>query len=81
MVGLGSTFCADKAPADVDVFVVLDPPARGEMVGADDAVAGEHNAARRHAQVCGMIGHWAAHASHQAACRQTPEGSQLQPHT
>lgn len=62
------TFGADEAPADVDVFVVLDAAARREMVWADDAVVGEHYAARRHAQVIGMIGHRAANASDQTTC-------------
>ena len=34
------TFSADETPTDVDMLVVLDPPARGEVVGAQDAVIG-----------------------------------------
>lgn len=64
------TFSADEAPADVDVLVVLDPAARREVVGTDDAVVGEDDAARRHAEVCGMVRHGAAHAPHQTSCRQ-----------
>lgn len=60
------TFCADKAPADVDVFMVLDATSGGEVVGTDNAVIGEDNAACCHAQVCSVIGHRAAHAPHQA---------------
>lgn len=59
------TFSADEAPADVDVFVVLNAPARNKVVGADDAVVGEDDAARRHAQVCGVIGYRTANAPHQ----------------
>ncbi|TNN42262.1 hypothetical protein EYF80_047557 [Liparis tanakae] len=65
------TFGADEAPADVDVFVVLDAAARGEVVGTDDAVVGEHDAARRHAEVRGVVGHRAAHAPDQATCGPT----------
>lgn len=65
------TFGADKAPADVDVFVVLDAAAGGEVVGTDDAVVGEHDAARRHAEVCGVVGHRAAHTPDQATCGPT----------
>lgn len=64
------TFSADEAPADVDVLVVLDPAARREVVGTDDAVVGEDDAARRHAEVCGMVRHGAAHAPHQTSCGQ-----------
>lgn len=60
------TFSADEAPAHINVFVVLNTPARGEVVGTDDAVVGEDDAARRHAQVCSVIGDRTAHASYQA---------------
>lgn len=67
------TFGADEAPADVNMFVVLDAAAGGEVVGTDDAVVGQHHAARRHAQVRGVVRHRAANASHQTTCVQTGE--------
>lgn len=69
------TFSADEAPADVDVLVVLDPAAGGEVVGTDDTVIGEDDAACSHAEVCGMIRHRAAHAPHQTSCRQQNDGT------
>lgn len=62
------TFGADEAPADVDVFVVLDAPPRGEVVWTDDAVVGEDHAAGGHAQVVGVVGYGAANAANQATC-------------
>lgn len=63
---LNPTFSADEAPADVNVFVVLNTPARNEVVGTDDAVVGEDDTAGCHAQVCSVIGYRTAHASYQA---------------
>lgn len=68
---LNRTFSADEAPADINVLVVLHAPTRGEMVGTDDAVVGEDDAARCHAQVCGVIGYRTAHAPHQTTYGQT----------
>lgn len=65
------TFGADEAPADINVFMVLDATSGSEVVGADDAVVGEDNAARCHAQICSMIGDRTAHTAHQAAYGQT----------
>lgn len=65
------TFGADEAPADINVLMVLDATTGSEVVGADDAVVGEDNAARCHAQICSMIGDRTAHAAHQTACGQT----------
>lgn len=62
------TFRADEAPADIDVFVVLDATTGSEMVGTNDAVVGEDNAACRHAEVRSMIGYRTAHASYQTTC-------------
>lgn len=59
------TFWADKAPADVDVFVVLAAFARREVVRTEETVVRQHQAACCHAVVIGMIGHRAAHASSQ----------------
>lgn len=72
------TLCADEAPADVDVLVVLDAAAGGEVVGADDAVVGEDNAARCHAEVRGVIGHWTANAPHQTTCRREQGREQME---
>lgn len=55
------------------MFVVLDAAAGGEMVGTDHAVVGEDNAARCHAEVCGVIGYGAAHTANQTTCRRTPD--------
>lgn len=68
------TFSADEAPADVNVLVVLDPAAGGEVAGTDDAIIGEDDAACRHAEVCGMVRHRAAYAPHQTSCRQQNDG-------
>lgn len=65
------TFGADEAPADVDVFVVLDAAPGGEVVGTDDAVVGQHDAARRHAEVRSVIGDRAADTPHQTTCGST----------
>ena len=62
------TFSADETPTDVDMLVVLDPPARGEVVGEQDAVIGEHDAARRKTVGAGVVGHGTTHTAHQAAC-------------
>lgn len=62
---LNPTFGTDETPADINVFVVLNTPTRSEVVGTDDAVVGEDDTARCHAQVCSMIGYWTAHASYQ----------------
>lgn len=70
-MALNFTFSADKTPADIDVLMVLDTTARSEVAGTDDAVVGENNAARGHAEVCGMIGDWTAHAPHQPTCGYT----------
>lgn len=69
------TFSANEAPADIDVLVVLHSSSRGEVVGTDDAVVGEDDATRCHAEVCGMVGHWAAHAPHQTSWRQQHDGA------
>lgn len=47
------------------MLVVLHPPAGDEVVGADDAVVGEDDAARRHAQVRGVVGYRTANAPYQ----------------
>lgn len=52
------------------MLVVLDAPTGSEVVWTDDAVVGEDNAARRHAEVCGMIRHGATHTPYQTTCRQ-----------
>ena len=52
------------------MFVVLDTAAWGEVVGTDDAVVGQNNTSRRHAQVRGVIGNRAAHTSYQTTCSQ-----------
>lgn len=62
---LSPTFSADEAPADINVLMVLHTPARDKVVGADDAVVGEDDAARRHAQVRGVVGYRTANASYQ----------------
>lgn len=62
---MSPTFSADEAPADINVLVVLHTPARDKVVGADDAVVGEDDAARRHAQVRGVVGYRTANASYQ----------------
>lgn len=58
-------FGADKAPADVYVFVVLAAFARGEVVGTQEVVVGQHQAARCHAVVIGVICNRTADASSQ----------------
>ena len=71
MLGPVLTFGADEAPADVDVLVVLAALARREVVGTEEAVVGQHQAARGHAVVVGVVGHGAAHAAGQATCGAT----------
>lgn len=71
------TFSADEAPADINVLVVLDPAAGGKVVGTDDTVIGEDDAARHHAEVCGMVCHRAAHAPHQTSCRQQNDSTSV----
>lgn len=70
------TFCADKAPADVDVFMVLDATSGCEVVRTDDAVVRKDNAASCHTEICGVIGNRAAHTSHQTACRRRQHNKQ-----
>lgn len=65
------TFGADKAPADVDVLMVLAAFAGREVVGTEETVVCQHQAACCHAVVIGMIGHRAANAPSQPACRET----------
>lgn len=55
--------------------MVLDAATGGEVVGTDDAVVGEDNAACCHAQVCCMIGHWAAYAAYQTTFAQKQENN------
>lgn len=65
------TFGADKAPADVYMFMVLDTPAGSEVVGTYNTVVGEDDAACCHAEVCCVIGYGTANAPHQTAYGQT----------
>lgn len=75
------TFGADEAPADVDVLVVLAAFARREVIGTQEAVVCQHQAAGCHAVVIGVIRHWAANAPSKAAWqgRKIPEESR-RPH-
>lgn len=75
------TFGADEAPADVDVLVVLAALARREVIGTQEAVVCQHQAASCHAVVIGVICHWAANAPSQAAWqgKKIPEESR-RPH-
>lgn len=61
------TFRADKAPADIDVLVVAAAPSCSEVVGADDAVGGEHHGASSEAEVVGVVRNGTPHTAHQAA--------------
>lgn len=62
------TFRTHKTPADVNVFVVFAPFAWSEVIGAQEAVIGQRNAAGSHTVVIGMVGHRAAHTAGQTAC-------------
>lgn len=74
------TFRADKAPAHVDVFVVLAALAGSEVVWAEETVVCQHQAACCHTVVIGMIGHRAAHATSQPTYDEnTEEQRQLNP--
>lgn len=60
------TLRANKAPANVDVFVVLAAFARSEVVWTEETVVGQHQTACCHTVVIGMISHRAAHTSSQS---------------
>lgn len=62
------TFRTHKTPADVDVFMVFATFAWSEVVGAQEAVIGQWDAAGSHTVVIGVVGHRAADAAGQAAC-------------
>lgn len=51
------------------MLVVLDATTRSEVVGTDDAVVGEDNAACCHAEVCSMISYRTAHTPYQTTYR------------
>lgn len=62
------TFRTHKTPADVNVFMVFAPFAWSEVIGAQEAVIGQWNAAGSHTVVTGMVSHRAAHTAGQTAC-------------
>lgn len=55
------------------MLVVLDAATGGEVVGTNDAVVGEDDAAGCHAEVRGVVGYRTAHTPYQTACGQPPD--------
>lgn len=78
----GLTLRAHKAPANVDVFVVLAALAGSKVVWTEEAIVSQHQAACRHTVVIGVIGHGAANASSQPTYdEKTQEQRLINPHT
>ncbi len=74
------TFRTHKTPADIDVFMVFATFAWSEVVGAQEAVIGQWDAAGSHTVVIGVVGHRAADAAGQAACEISKLWSMTQNH-
>ncbi len=74
------TFRTHKTPADIDVFMVFATFAWSEVVGAQEAVIGQWDAASSHTVVIGVVGHRAADTAGQAACEINKLWSMTQNH-
>lgn len=62
------TFRANEAPADVDVFVITAALPWREVVGTDDAVSGQDDAAGRDAVIASVVRDGASNAVDQSTC-------------